>query len=421
MVSKVQPLGLEFDATGATGALKGDLSNTRHPSIARDIRLHGAVSGNAASITAGVAAAVADGYTYILIPAGFTYIPPLDGSSRRATPADVTIVGENWQTSIVSVSNRATEENVYIGARGRLMNVGIIAKFQDREANPQATEKVAPVRDASNAGDDPQAVTNWTFAALALSSGPTVTGPGGVVASDIPLISLTGKGAGSDNTYSSADASGVSAHRVVTTVSNAIGIFGFHGLSTLSPSLTGHFSWTKAFLDYGTGSQGTSTRRTDRIGTAVSDFINDLDSLTTNSNPWSEELITKQSSGPIHNVYGGGTAYSGSYLALNLGNGASFTGRFLDFSTAGALKFAVDYTGGVLMDSLLMTGGVTVIDSNRNIRLRTYTYATLPTPTGGLRAVISDGPASPTFNAAASGGGSTQVTVTGDGAIWRFG
>jgi hypothetical protein len=47
-----------------------------------------------------------------------------------------------------------------------------------------------------------------------------------------------------------------------------------------------------------------------------------------------------------------------------------------------------------------------------------YTFATLPTPTTGMRAYITDGAASPVYMANAAGDGSTVTPVFYDGTNW---
>ena len=50
------------------------------------------------------------------------------------------------------------------------------------------------------------------------------------------------------------------------------------------------------------------------------------------------------------------------------------------------------------------------------------TFATLPAaPVNGERAMISDGAASPSFNAIVSSGGGSTRPVYYDGADWRYG
>lgn len=73
----------------------------------------------------------------------------------------------------------------------------------------------------------------------------------------------------------------------------------------------------------------------------------------------------------------------------------------------------VDWTNG------FQTMGGVVVDANRTILLRTFTFATLPA--SGGRAAISDGAAVPVWAAAAAGGGTTYTPVFWNGASWRNG
>jgi hypothetical protein len=58
------------------------------------------------------------------------------------------------------------------------------------------------------------------------------------------------------------------------------------------------------------------------------------------------------------------------------------------------------------------------IAASGTIKTGGYTFATLPTPTQGMRAFITDGAALPIFMANASGGGSTVTPVFYNGTNW---
>lgn len=63
-----------------------------------------------------------------------------------------------------------------------------------------------------------------------------------------------------------------------------------------------------------------------------------------------------------------------------------------------------------------------VIDANRLLNARVYTFGTLPAAgVAGRRAQISDGAAAPVFGAAAAGGGALQTPVYDTGAAWNNG
>jgi hypothetical protein len=81
---------------------------------------------------------------------------------------------------------------------------------------------------------------------------------------------------------------------------------------------------------------------------------------------------------------------------------------------------AVSFENSVNASAGFLVGGSAVVDSNRGVRRRTYTFATLPSqPYGaGYMFEISDGAATPTWGAAAAGGGSTQTPVRSTGSAW---
>jgi hypothetical protein len=64
----------------------------------------------------------------------------------------------------------------------------------------------------------------------------------------------------------------------------------------------------------------------------------------------------------------------------------------------------LDVAGAIKASGTIQTGG--------------YTFATLPTPTTGMRAYITDGAAIPVFMANAAGGGSTVTPVFYNGTNW---
>lgn len=70
-----------------------------------------------------------------------------------------------------------------------------------------------------------------------------------------------------------------------------------------------------------------------------------------------------------------------------------------------------------------MFGANIVVDANRVIRRRVFTFATLPAAAGiaGAMAQISDGAAAPAWNAAAAGGGAVSTPVFSTGAAWNNG
>jgi hypothetical protein len=86
------------------------------------------------------------------------------------------------------------------------------------------------------------------------------------------------------------------------------------------------------------------------------------------------------------------------------GGGSGAAGNRLEFVTGGATRMTVAADGNITASGSIQTGG--------------YTFATLPTPTTGMRAYITDGAALPLYMANAAGGGSTVTPVFYNGTNW---
>jgi hypothetical protein len=69
-------------------------------------------------------------------------------------------------------------------------------------------------------------------------------------------------------------------------------------------------------------------------------------------------------------------------------------------------------------NGLSMFGANPVIDANRLIRFRSFTFGTLPAAVQGAKAMITDSPAAPVIYAAAAGGGAVKIPVYSDGVGW---
>lgn len=65
---------------------------------------------------------------------------------------------------------------------------------------------------------------------------------------------------------------------------------------------------------------------------------------------------TAATTGPFVNLYHSTSAFSGNGLAMNFGNGGSFTGKFVSFSLAGVEKFYVDSGGKISYTTTTQTG-----------------------------------------------------------------
>ena len=107
--------------------------------------------------------AVAAGYSDIKIPAGCVYTP--DGGT---TPADVTIEGSNWETSIVSSVDPT--HDVALGPRSILKNVAVSGAFCSGVG-----AMVCPIAYLVNASDLPYTVVAYPATGFSVNTGNSVT------------------------------------------------------------------------------------------------------------------------------------------------------------------------------------------------------------------------------------------------------
>jgi len=92
-------------------------------------------------------------------------------------------------------------------------------------------------------------------------------------------------------------------------------------------------------------------------------------------------------------------------------------------TTAGARNFYMAPSGGVSIGTTTDAGATNLLVAGRIVsggvvRLKGYTFATLPAGTQGDKAFITDGAALPIFRANAAGGGSTVTEVFYNGTAW---
>ena len=78
----------------------------------------------------------------------------------------------------------------------------------------------------------------------------------------------------------------------------------------------------------------------------------------------------------------------------------------------------VTHTGTLAGSHLIIAGTTGRATFNGPVKLRGYTFATLPTGSIGDKAYITDGAAIPLYRANAAGGGSTVTEVFFDGTNW---
>lgn len=117
--------------------------------------------------------------------------------------------------------------------------------------------------------------------------------------------------------------------------------------------------------------------------------------------------------------YGGSTA--GSYASTVFFN--SGTGIPMTFGTANVERMRLSTAGGLSIGTTTDAGATNLLVAGRIVsggvvRLKGYTFATLPAGTQGDKAFITDGAAVPLYRANAAGGGSTVTEVFYDGTNW---
>jgi hypothetical protein len=117
--------------------------------------------------------------------------------------------------------------------------------------------------------------------------------------------------------------------------------------------------------------------------------------------------------------YGGSTA--GSFASSVFFNSSS--GIPMAFGAGGSEKMRISSAGGLSIGTTTDAGATNLLVAGRIVsggvvRLKGYTFATLPAGTQGDKAFITDGAASPTFRANAAGGGSTVTEVFYNGTAW---
>ncbi len=307
--------------------------------VIADVRNFGAIANGASStgVAAGVDAAVAAGYKKILIPRNCYYLP-----TGGATPASVEIIGEDWETSVVTRSSPTTEY-VSIGAHGKIINCSIIHKFAIDNAAPAATFKHAPVGTAINEADASVIVQNWPYQTLWVGTAQT-TNLGGSTATDVPIVGLVNAGTG-DNIFAATTDAGVNL-RVWPIGSADIGLLVQPGIQN------------PANIHYGIriDEEGTNASsvgmQISRVGVGPTS-ISVTDSLSGSSALSSAAIsinATRQSTGILVTIFQSTQAYSGDFYYINAGNsGGTFTGNFCKYTIANVSMFSVNSAGKAIM------------------------------------------------------------------------
>lgn len=335
----------------------------------QDVRnfFQGTSANCATDVSPAINAAVTAGVKRISLPANCIYIP-----TGNTTPTGLIIVGEDWNTSIISVANRATDQ-LYMGPKAIFENVGIISQFCDSGPQPAGTQKICPIGRAQNVSDTRSFITNWVYQGVLMIGGQSVTGPTGVVSHDLPGISSETEGNGTDAIYSQTGdgngntATSASALRILTTGNGDQGIFLLNGFGATASPHAGIF--VKEFSNI-TGNNIASSR-IDRVGdgtdVAASFLVDDSDSLgSTNTRPFIAMNSFHQTSGNLLSTYQDTTPFSGNAQLVNMGsNTGTFTGNFFDYQLAGVSKFRLSSdsilhaAGQINASALFISGAVT--------------------------------------------------------------
>jgi hypothetical protein len=348
LLSAVPPLpqayGQPMSPNAANATLPDAQINLGIPSGSVDARKYGAVCDGVTNVVAAVNAAVAAGALKVFLPANCLYKP-----TANQTPTGVEITGEDWKTSTISVANRATDQ-LSMGARAVFRNVAIISLFCDNDVNPLATQKVCPVGYAANISDSAATVHNWVYQSVWVRSGPQVTGPTGVVSTDIPNVGLSSTAPGADVIYLQSGGAATSAARIVTNASNAYGIYLLNGFGDAGNDHTGLF--LKEFSNNG-GTASKSSLYIDRAsatgGVPVSLTIADGDSGGDNTSAMISLQPSHQTSGNLLNVFHTTSAFTGDIVRSNMASGSgSFTGNFFNHTVNNVSKIKGDSNGNMI-------------------------------------------------------------------------
>jgi hypothetical protein len=324
-----------------------------------DVRSYIAATGAscATNIAPALESAAALGVTRIFLPANCKYIP-----TANTTPANMTIVGGDWFTSIIS-SDDETNHDVFVGAHGQLENVGYQGAFCHTTVDPVGV-KVCPFPGFINTGDTSTYLHTWPYERTTVLAAVS-TPPGAALPSvDQAAFAVLQQSVGGDGLFCSIGAispvvlaPGSTCYRIVPNGNGDYGLYILDGLQSVSSNW--HYGiFAKEFQNNAAG----ATIKIDRVGDGAdvgqSISMIDADSIgSTNTRPFLAESMSNQASGDINPVFQATTPFSGTVWHANMGNaGGTFTGKFAAYDIGGVPVYTVNGSGLVRALSGQLTG-----------------------------------------------------------------
>jgi len=265
-----------------------------------DIRQYGAVCDGTDQNTA-MQAALSAGETKLYFPAGCMWIAP-----SSLVPANLTIYGQDWETSVIKSAANPTTALLSIGARTKIYNMNL-------EGNGCTSPTDCPVAMYVNMDSGTAPLLTGPYAALQVMSAS-----GGDFPSIQCKVPSTGTG---DCIY----------------VENQVGAGGV-GIRAYQSGSAG-----AALM---VGKQGTGT------GTLLTEFAGGYTAGTDLA-----IVVANKTGGDIFDIVHNTSTYAGTVHTIAMANGSgTFTGQFLHYINGGADKLVVDYAGNVTATGFVRGG-----------------------------------------------------------------
>lgn len=303
--------------------------------------------GTSADVQAAVTAAIAAGHRRLLLPAGWTWIP-----TANTTPPDLTVIGEDWETSIISSADTAND-HLLMGARSRWLNVGTRSKFGTDI--PPSGSKVVPVANAFNSTQDDKVFQVYLRTPLFGWIGESVA-PGGVTTTTetnfaIVLSQSSGGAFYIDNGFFGYGFDIVNTN--TSALGSGIGVLIRNGYVNAPGSESGGHMGIKIH-QFGDGSAPQYGIFFDREGDeSASTVVVDSNASGTLANPIHQYILEHQG-GDIFQIFHTNSTLSGTVLKANMAvGGGTFSGAFIDFLVNSGRRFAVDAGGNTSAGSFL--------------------------------------------------------------------